>query len=102
MQLLSTNLYAHQTVSIELSVSVSLDRAEGKSAGHVRREIQTFQRHQVHDEGRQVPGADIKRAAPPQPDRTTMRTRADRLGELVPIPSVYSFQDLPTNTGSSL
>lgn len=36
-----------------------VSRPEGEPAGHVRREVQTFQRHQVHDQGWQVPGADI-------------------------------------------
>lgn len=36
-----------------------VSRPEGEPTGHVRREVQTFQRHQVHDQGGQVPGADI-------------------------------------------
>ena len=50
-------------------------RTEGESVGHVRREVQTFQRHQVHDQGRKVPGPDIEALVLCQPlDRTTKKT----------------------------
>lgn len=84
---------------------LSPNRAEGEPAGHVRREIQTFQRHQVHDEGWQVPGADIKTAAPWLTlDQTTTRLRGWSDGEGGDgswySPCVNTFQDMCTTTGS--
>lgn len=69
---LSISLFKSLYIATLLSF-VSLNRAEGEPAGHVRWEVQTFQRHQVHDQGWQVPGPDIKtsslldnRIEPPQ------------------------------------
>lgn len=52
---------------------VSFYRSESKPTGHVRWKVQTFQRHQVHDQGWKVPGPHVKTAALWTLDQTTMR-----------------------------
>lgn len=79
----------------EKRACVSLRRPEGEPTGHVRWEIQTFQRHQVHDQGGKVPGPDVRRQRR-STDRADSRLRGEGSWN---IPCVYTFQDSPPDTG---
>lgn len=70
-----------------------VSRPEGEPTGHVRREVQTFQRHQVHDQGRQVPGADINAAGTSGPNHHETEGGGKTRGGAWYIPCVYAFQD---------
>lgn len=69
-----------------------VSRPEGEPTGHVRREVQTFQRHQVHDQGRQVPGADINAACTSGPNHHETEGRGKKRVGLGTFPVFMHFR----------